>query len=55
VSQKRQLVGTGEGLECDVAVDPVDGTTLLAKGMPNAIAVIAVSDKGMMFDPSAVF
>jgi fructose-1,6-bisphosphatase II len=50
-----ERVGTGEGPECDIAVDPVDGTTLLAKGMPNAIAVIAVSDRGGMFDPSAVF
>jgi fructose-1,6-bisphosphatase II len=50
-----EQVGTGEGPECDIAVDPVDGTTLLAKGMPNAIAVIAVSDRGTMFDPSAVF
>ena len=35
-------VGDGSGPECDVAVDPVDGTTLTAKGMSNAIAVIAV-------------
>ncbi|MDP9466466.1 MAG: fructose-bisphosphatase class II, partial [Actinomycetota bacterium] len=35
-------VGCGEGPECDVAVDPIDGTTLMAKGMPNAIAVMAV-------------
>jgi fructose-1,6-bisphosphatase II len=50
-----EQVGTGDGPECDIAVDPVDGTTLLSKGMPNAIAVIAVSDRGTMFDPSAVF
>jgi len=50
-----ESVGDGEGPECDVAVDPVDGTTLLAEGMPNAIAVIAVSDRGTMYDPSAVF
>ncbi len=48
-------VGNGEGFECDVAVDPIDGTTLMAKGMPNALAVLAVSDRGTMFDPSAVF
>jgi fructose-1,6-bisphosphatase II len=48
-------VGSGSGPECDIAVDPVDGTTLLAKGMPNALAVIAASDRGTMFDPSAVF
>src|SRR5881409_2746528 len=48
-------VGCGEGPECDVAVDPIDGTTLMAKGMPNAIAVMAVADRGAMYDPSAVF
>ena len=48
-------VGDGEGPECDVAVDPVDGTTLMAKGMPNAIAVLAVAERGTMYDPSAVF
>ena len=48
-------VGNGEGFECDVAVDPIDGTTLMAKGMPNALAVLAVSERGTMFDPSAVF
>ena len=48
-------VGDGTGPLCDVAVDPVDGTTLMAKGMPNAVAVIAVSERGSMFDPSAVF
>jgi fructose-1,6-bisphosphatase II len=50
-----EAVGSGEGSEYDVAVDPVDGTTLLADGMPNAIAVIAASDRGTMYDPSAVF
>lgn len=48
-------VGTGIGPEYDVAVDPIDGTTLMAKGMPNAIAVIALAERGKMFDPSAVF
>jgi fructose-1,6-bisphosphatase II len=48
-------VGTGEGALCDVAVDPVDGTALCAKGMANAIAVMAVAERGTMFDPSAVF
>ncbi|MGW1676523.1 class II fructose-bisphosphatase [Saccharopolyspora sp. NPDC002376] len=48
-------VGNGQGPECDVAVDPIDGTTLLSKGMPNALAVLAVSERGTMFDPSAVF
>ncbi|MET8075322.1 class II fructose-bisphosphatase [Streptomyces sp. NPDC005303] len=48
-------VGDGTGPECDIAVDPIDGTTLNAKGMPNAIAVLAAADRGSMFDPSAVF
>jgi fructose-1,6-bisphosphatase II len=50
-----ERVGDGTGPECDVAVDPIDGTTLMSKGMPNAIAVIAVAERGSMFDPSAVF
>src|SRR5215475_7746227 len=50
-----EQVGSGDGPECDVAVDPIDGTTLMAKGMPNALAVIAVAGRGSMFDPSAVF
>jgi fructose-1,6-bisphosphatase II len=50
-----EAVGDGTGPECDVAVDPIDGTTLTAKGMNNAIAVLAVSPRGSMYDPSAVF
>ncbi len=50
-----ELVGDGTGPECDVAVDPIDGTTLMSKGQPNAVAVIAVAERGSMFDPSAVF
>src|SRR5256885_212360 len=48
-------VGNGDGPDCDVAVDPIDGTILMAKGMPNALAVLAVAERGAMFDPSAVF
>jgi len=48
-------VGSQQGPACDVAVDPVDGTTLTANGMGNAISVLAVSPRGSMFDPSAVF
>ncbi|GAA1196994.1 class II fructose-bisphosphatase [Prauserella alba] len=48
-------VGNGDGPQCDVAVDPIDGTTLMSKGMPNALAVLAVAERGAMFDPSAVF
>jgi fructose-1,6-bisphosphatase II len=50
-----EQVGNGNGPECDFAVDPVDGTTVMAKGMPNAISVLAVAERGSMFDPSAVF
>lgn len=48
-------VGDGTGPECDVAVDPIDGTTLTAKSMPNAVSVMAVAPRGSMYDPSAVF
>jgi fructose-1,6-bisphosphatase II len=48
-------VGDGTGAECDVAVDPIDGTTLAAKGMNNAVSVLAVAPRGSMYDPSAVF
>ncbi|MGV9455659.1 class II fructose-bisphosphatase [Streptomyces sp. NPDC003635] len=50
-----ERVGDGTGPEVDIAVDPIDGTTLTAKGMPNAIAVLAATERGAMFDPSAVF
>lgn len=50
-----EAVGDGTGPECDVAVDPIDGTTLTAKGMANAVAVLAVAPRGTMYDPSAVF
>lgn len=48
-------VGTGFGAEVDIAVDPVDGTTLMAEGRPNAISVLAAAERGTMYDPSAVF
>src|SRR6202022_1717877 len=48
-------VGDGTGAACDVAVDPIDGTRLCADGMSNAISVLAVADRGSMYDPSAVF
>ena len=46
-----ELVGDGTAPQTDVAVDPIDGTTLTAYGRANAIAVIAVSERGTMFDP----
>ncbi|WP_298228008.1 class II fructose-bisphosphatase [Gryllotalpicola sp.] len=48
-------VGDGLGPSCDIAVDPVEGTSLTAAGRPNALSVLAVSDRGSMYDPSAVF
>ncbi|MEO3793547.1 class II fructose-bisphosphatase [Nonomuraea sp. B10E15] len=50
-----EQVGAGSGPACDVAVDPIDGTRLTALGMPDAVSVIAVSERGSMYDPSAVF
>ena len=46
-------VGDGDGPEVDVAVDPLEGTRLTALGMPNAIAVIALAERGTMFFPGA--
>ena len=48
-------VGTGEGPACDIAVDPIDGTSLTSAGRQNAISVIAASDRGTMLDASSVF
>jgi fructose-1,6-bisphosphatase II len=48
-----EQVGNGDGPPVDVAVDPIDGTTLTAKGMGNALAVIAAAERGAMFDPGA--
>ncbi|HYF24550.1 MAG TPA: class II fructose-bisphosphatase [Baekduia sp.] len=46
-----ERIGDGTPPECDIAVDPLEGTTLTAKGMPNALSVIALSPRGTMFDP----
>src|ERR687883_1932619 len=46
-------VGDGTGPQVDVAVDPLEGTRLTALGQPNAIAVIAVAERGTMFFPGA--
>ena len=48
-------VGDGSHPQCDVAVDPLEGTELCAKGMPNALATIALADRGTMFDPGPCF
>src|SRR5918997_865514 len=46
-----ERVGDGSGPELDIAVDPVDGTTLTAKSLPDAISVLGVSPRGTMFNP----
>jgi fructose-1,6-bisphosphatase II len=48
-----ERIGSGSGPEVDVAVDPLDGTRLTALGQPNAIAVIALAERGTMFFPGA--
>lgn len=48
-------VGNGRGPACDIAVDPIDGTSLTAAGRQNALSMIAVSDRGTMLDASTVF
>jgi fructose-1,6-bisphosphatase II len=46
-----ESVGNGADPEVDIAVDPVDGTTAAAKGLPDAVAVVGLSERGTMFDP----
>jgi fructose-1,6-bisphosphatase II len=50
-----EQIGTGQGVEVDVAVDPLEGTELVARGQPNALAVVAAAERGSMFDPGPVF
>ena len=49
-----EQVGDGSKPRVDIAVDPLEGTTLCAKGMPNALAVIALAERGAMFDPGPI-
>ena len=49
-----ERVGNGDGQEVDIAVDPVEGTSLVASGMPGALAVLAVSERGTMFSPTSM-
>jgi fructose-1,6-bisphosphatase II len=49
-----EQVGTGEPPQVDVAVDPVEGTTLLAEGMPGAIAVLAIAERGSLYNWSGI-
>ena len=50
-----EQVGDGSKPDVDVAVDPIDGTTLTAQGKTNALSVIAAADRGSMFDPGPSF
>jgi fructose-1,6-bisphosphatase II len=46
-----ESIGDGSPPQVDIAVDPLEGTTLTARGMPSALAVIALAERGTMFDP----
>ena len=50
-----EIVGTGNGPQVDIAVDPIDGTTLLSLGRANAVSVIAASPRGSMYNPHDIF
>jgi fructose-1,6-bisphosphatase II len=49
-----ERIGNGMPPEVDIAVDPIDGTRLLAQGMPNSISVVALSDRGTMFNAPGI-
>jgi fructose-1,6-bisphosphatase II len=49
-----EQLGTGEGPQVDIAVDPIDGTRLLALGRTNSIATVGVAERGSMFNPGPV-
>jgi fructose-1,6-bisphosphatase II len=50
-----ERIGDGSPPHCDIAVDPIEGTTLTALGQGGATSIIAVADRGTMFDPGPVF
>lgn len=50
-----EIVGNGKGPKMDIAIDPVEGTNLLATGRPNSIAVVSMSPRGTMYDPGPAF
>ena len=50
-----EIVGSGTGPEVEIAVDPVEGTTFLAQGMPGSICVLAAAPKGSMFQPGPAY
>src|ERR1700710_998489 len=49
-----EQVGDGSQPQVDIAVDPLEGTTLCARGMPHALAGIAPAERGAMFDPGPI-
>ena len=49
-----EQIGNGMPPQVDIAVDPVDGTTLLSKGLPNAVAVVALAERGTMYYPPGI-
>jgi fructose-1,6-bisphosphatase II len=49
-----EQIGNGKPPQIDVAVDPVDGTTLLSKGLPNAVSVVALAERGTMYYPPGI-
>lgn len=50
-----EKLGTGNPPQVDIAVDPIDGTRLLSLGRPNAISVVALSERNTMFNPKHIF
>lgn len=50
-----EKLGNGKGLKLDIAVDPVEGTALMAAGKPNAIAVVAATDQGAFWDAGSAY
>jgi fructose-1,6-bisphosphatase II len=50
-----EVLGTGAGPACDIAVDPLDGTRLVQEGLPGSVSVIALAPRGTLFDPRDVF
>src|SRR5918998_5449381 len=49
-----EAIGNGQPPRVDIAVDPIDGTTLLSKGLPNAVAVVALAGRGTMYYPPGI-
>ena len=50
-----EKLGSGKNPQVDIAVDPIDGTRLVAQGLPNAVSVVAFAERGTMYDPKHIF